>query len=79
MWNVVMTLFLWHMTAYLIAVLLLWPLSLGRGGDTTTSWWIQRPVWELVPGLLLVGLVALFGRFERPARPRSTRPAAVLG
>jgi hypothetical protein len=77
--SVVMTLFLWHMTAYLIAVLLLWPLGLGRGGDTTTSWWIQRPIWELVPGLFLVGLVTLFGEFERPTRLRPARRAAVLG
>jgi fucose 4-O-acetylase-like acetyltransferase len=69
--TIVMTLFLWHMTAYLIAVLLLWPLGLGQQGDTTASWWIERPVWEIVPAVFLVGLVAAFGRFERPRlRPR---------
>lgn len=64
--TVVMTLFLWHMTAYLIAVLLLWPLGLGQQGDTTASWWIERPIWELLPAVFLVGLVILFGRFEKP-------------
>jgi hypothetical protein len=64
--TVVMTLFLWHMTAYLIAVLLLWPVGLGHQGDTTTSWWIERPIWELVPAVFLVVLVWAFGRFERP-------------
>lgn len=73
--GIVMTLFLWHMTAYLIAVLLLWPLGLGHQGDTTASWWIERPVWEAVPALLLVGLVAAVGRFERPG-PSRRRPGS---
>jgi hypothetical protein len=64
--TIVMTLFLWHMTAFLLAVLVLWPFGLGRQGDTSVSWWIERPVWELVPAVFLVGLVAVFGRFERP-------------
>ncbi|MEX2459026.1 MAG: acyltransferase [Actinomycetota bacterium] len=64
--TIVMTLFLWHMTAFLIAILLLWPLGLGQLGDTTASWWIERPVWELVPAVFLVGLAWVFGRFERP-------------
>lgn len=74
--SMVMTLFLWHMTAYLLAVLLLWPLGFGRQGDTTASWWIERPLWELVPAAFLVALVMLFGRFERsglkPPRRRSS-------
>jgi fucose 4-O-acetylase-like acetyltransferase len=71
--TVVMTLFLWHMTAFLLAVLVLWPLGLGQQGDTTASWWLERPLWELVPAALLVPIVAAFGRFERP-RP-AARPA----
>jgi peptidoglycan/LPS O-acetylase OafA/YrhL len=77
--SIVMTLFLWHMTAYLLAVLVLWPLGLGQQGDTSASWWIERPLWELVPALFLVALVAVFGRFERPGRRRGrvlTREAA---
>jgi peptidoglycan/LPS O-acetylase OafA/YrhL len=64
--GVIMTLFLWHMTAYLLAILLLWPLGLGREHDSTPAWWLQRVVWLVVPGGILVGLVAIFGRFERP-------------
>jgi hypothetical protein len=67
--SVVMTLFLWHMTAFLLAVLALWPMGLGQQGDTTASWWIQRPLWEAVPAVFLVILVAVFGRFERPRLP----------
>jgi hypothetical protein len=61
----IMTLFLWHMTAYLLALLTLWPLGLGREQDSTLRWWLERPVWEVVPGVVLLGLVAAFGRFER--------------
>ncbi len=68
--TIVMTLFLWHMTAYLLAVLTLWPLGFGQQADTTASWWIERPLWELVPALFLVILVALFGRLERPRLER---------
>jgi Acyltransferase family len=74
--TIVMTLFLWHMTAYLIAVLVLWPLGLGQQGDTTASWWIERPLWELVPAVFLIGLVTIFGRFERPKIVRPIEPAA---
>jgi hypothetical protein len=64
----IMTLFLWHMTAYLLVLLALWPLGFGRAQDSTARWWIERPLWELVPGAVLLGLVAIFGRFERARR-----------
>jgi fucose 4-O-acetylase-like acetyltransferase len=65
----IMTLFLWHMTAFLLALLLLWPLGWGQQQDSTVRWWLERPLWFLVPAAILLGLVAVFGRFERgPAR-----------
>lgn len=67
-----MTLFLWHMTAYLLAMLVLWPLGFGREQDSTARWWVERPLWLLAPGLVLAGIVALVGRFERP------RPAPIM-
>ena len=63
--SVIMTLFLWHMTAFLLAILVLWPLGLGQQGDTTAVWWLERPLWIAVSGAFLVTLVAAFGRFER--------------
>ena len=74
---VIMTLFLWHMTAFLIAVLLLRPLGLGLEGDSTARWWLERVVWVGMPALVLAGLVGIFGRFERPRLPRAgARPPA---
>jgi hypothetical protein len=67
---VIMSLFLWHMTAYLLAILALWPLGLGREQDSTARWWMERPIWILVPGAILVGIVAVVARFERPVRAR---------
>ena len=66
--SVIMTLFLWHMTAYLFTVLTLWPLGLGHQHDSTAGWWLERPLWIGLAALYLVGLVAVFGRFERPKR-----------
>lgn len=65
---IIMTLFLWHMTAYLLAILALWPLGFGHEQDSTARWWLERPVWILVPGVILAAIVALLGRFERPPR-----------
>jgi hypothetical protein len=63
--SVIMTLYLWHMTAYLLAILLLWPLGLGQEHATNAAWWLQRIVWEVVPGVILFGLIQIFGKFER--------------
>jgi fucose 4-O-acetylase-like acetyltransferase len=74
--SVIMTLFLWHMTAFLIAILLLWPMGLGRTGATSVRWWVERPVWLVVPAIFLVGLIAIFGRFERRAALVAQRSSA---
>jgi acyltransferase-like protein len=66
--SVIMTLFLWHMTAFLGAVLVLWPLGLINEHDSTGAWWLERPLVYAVAAAFLVGLIAVFGRFERPRR-----------
>jgi hypothetical protein len=66
-----MTLFLWHMTAYLVAVLVLRPIGLGRETDSTARWWLERPIWIATSAVFLLGLVAIFGRFERPSKAAS--------
>jgi fucose 4-O-acetylase-like acetyltransferase len=72
--SVIMTLFLWHMTAFLLAILVLWPIGFGQQGAPTLGWWLERPLWIGVSAVFLAGLVTLFGRFERgPARSSSRR------
>jgi hypothetical protein len=65
--SVIMTVFLWHLSALLVAILVLYPLGLGHEVTATGRWWLERPVWVLAPLLLLVPLVVVFRRFERPA------------
>lgn len=75
----IMTIFLWHMTAFLLAVIALWPLGLGHEASPTLRWWAERPVWVAAPGAMLAVLVAVFGAIEtrshrRPEAPRTHRP-----
>ncbi len=69
--SVVLTVFLWHMTAVLILIGVLWWANLlptplvGTG-----AWWVLRVPWLLLLTVVLIGLVAVFGRLEaRGARP----------
>jgi hypothetical protein len=46
------------------------------GTEATASWWAQRPLWLVLPGAVLAGLVAVFARYELPGRPsRRSRSA----
>lgn len=74
--RVIMTLFLWHTTAYLLAIFVLWPLGFGREHDSTARWWLERPLWLLVPGIILAGIVWLLGRYERNGRGREGAASA---
>jgi fucose 4-O-acetylase-like acetyltransferase len=64
--GVIMTVFLWHLTALLVAVLVLLPLGFPQPAVGTLAWWALRPVWFAVLLGLLALLVAVFGRLERP-------------
>lgn len=66
--TMIMTLFLWHLTALLIAILVLHPLGLGQPTEPTVSWWLQRPVWVVAPLVVLAPILVVFSRFERPRR-----------
>ena len=66
--SVIMTVFLWHMTALLAALALFETAGLPIYPEPTLAWWAQRPLWLLVPGVLLAALVALFARAETHRR-----------
>jgi peptidoglycan/LPS O-acetylase OafA/YrhL len=62
---VIMTIFVWHMTALLAAIWVFERFGVPLLGEPTAAWWAQRPLWLVVPGLFLLALTALFNRFER--------------
>jgi peptidoglycan/LPS O-acetylase OafA/YrhL len=73
---VVLTVFLWHMTAAVLLVGLLNALHLLPTPIVgTRDWWIWRLPWLALLSAVLAILVAIFGRLEmRPHQPRPHRP-----
>jgi peptidoglycan/LPS O-acetylase OafA/YrhL len=69
---VVMTVFLWHMTALLAAFVLLEATGFPIHPAPTAAWWLQRPLWLVLPAVPLAVLVAIFARAET----RSRRPSS---
>ena len=73
----IMTLYLWHLTAMVIVI----GLSIAVGGwglglePLSAQWWLTRPIWFLVVGLVTIGMIALFGRFESPVEDLRPAPA----
>jgi surface polysaccharide O-acyltransferase-like enzyme len=62
----IMTLYLWHLTAMVIAI----GLGMAVGGfgfgiePLSLSWWLSRPLWFVVLAMLTVALITVFGRFD---------------
>jgi fucose 4-O-acetylase-like acetyltransferase len=68
--SVTMTIFLWHMSALVIAVALTHPTGLWPSVPVVDrQWWALRPVWLLVCSVVLAGLIAVFRRFEQTDDP----------
>ncbi len=68
-----MTVFTWHMTALVMAIGVFQLVGGTLLEQPTAGWWLQRPLWVLLPGVFLAGLIGLFARFELGKRS-STRP-----
>ncbi|MDA0634411.1 acyltransferase [Nonomuraea sp. MCN248] len=69
--SVIMTAFLWHMTAALFGVLALYPTGvLPEPPPGSPAWLAWRVPWLLVLALFLAVLVAVFGPVEQRAGPR---------
>ena len=64
--TVIMTAYLWHLTAMAVAVLVMYPLGWPQPEAGTMEWWLLRPLWLGALACFLVPLVMLWGRFERP-------------
>ncbi|MGH2807070.1 MAG: acyltransferase family protein [Actinomycetota bacterium] len=76
--SMIMTVFLWHLTALLIAVVVAYPLGFPQYAGGTLGWWLTRPAWIAILCLALVPLVYAFSRFERPRFKTGASPAPQL-
>ncbi|HEX2049591.1 MAG TPA: acyltransferase [Actinomycetota bacterium] len=79
--TVIMTVYLWHLTAMAIGIAIALPFGWPHGRPPgTAEWWALRPAWLLLHALVLVPLVRTFARFEtRPDPSVGTPTAAALG
>ncbi|GAB5350581.1 acyltransferase family protein [Qipengyuania sp. 483] len=65
--GMIMTVYLWHLTAYVLVMVAAW---IGGGiglrmAPGSTEWWWTRPVWFALYIAVLLPLIALFARYER--------------
>ncbi len=71
----IMTLFLWHLTALVVAaVVLVMAFGLPTPAAATGWWWLSKPLWIATAGAVLALLVATFGRAEDPRPAGASRP-----
>jgi hypothetical protein len=56
----VMTVFLWHMTAYFAVVVALAVLGTPMPSTPDATWWLERPLFLAIPAAALVPLVLVF-------------------
>jgi len=79
----ILTMYLWHQFALVAAGRLLLATGMRQPDPGHAGWWAMRVGWLLIAGLVLVGIVALLGRFERLApvevtqRTWTSTPAAI--
>ena len=88
---VIMTVFLWHLTALLFGIGILFPLGFPQPEAGSAQWWALPTVWIGLLMVLLAVLVLAFGRFEarglqrmsavpsRAARSATAAAQAALG
>jgi hypothetical protein len=78
--GMIMTVFLWHLTASTLSIG--GAMLLGNVGLEITPgtglWWATRPVWLAVYLLALLPFALGFGRFERSPAPDSVYPTRRL-
>ena len=80
--GMIMTVYLWHLTAFVLVMTVCWVLLGGFGLDTvpgSEAWWASRPLWFGVYIAVLLPMIAVFARHERsfsPVRGGRTVPKA---
>ncbi len=72
--TVVLTLFLWHLTAFVLAGSALVTAGLPLLVPGTLSWWAGKPIWIASTALVLALLVLVTSGAERPRRRAAPSP-----
>jgi surface polysaccharide O-acyltransferase-like enzyme len=66
--GMIMTVFLWHLTAFVLVMTFVW-IALGGIGlgsvPGTSEWWVTRPMWLAIYILATLPLIGIFVRHER--------------
>lgn len=65
--GMIMTIYLWHLTAFVLVMVAAWLLG-GVGLDVapgSSTWWLARPLWFALYVAVLMPLILLFARYER--------------
>jgi fucose 4-O-acetylase-like acetyltransferase len=72
--SVIMTVYLWHITAYAVVFGVLALVGFAGSAPGSAGWWFERPIWLAGPAIVLALLIVMFSRFERPTlHPRAVR------
>lgn len=76
--GMIMTVYLWHLTAFVFVMVAAWLLGgLGLHVDPGSgAWWLARPIWFALYIVTLLPLIGVFARFEQ-ARAMPEREAPV--
>ena len=72
--GMIMSLYLWHLTGFVLVLVGAWLLGgVGLAIDPGSgAWWLARPVWFALYIALTLPLVLLFARYEQaPANPKA--------
>ncbi|MGH2720801.1 MAG: acyltransferase family protein [Actinomycetota bacterium] len=71
-----MTVYLWHFPAFAVAYGLVRLAGIEVPDRPSAAWWLQRPLWVLLPALCILPFVGAFRRFDRR---RAAAPAIRAG
>jgi peptidoglycan/LPS O-acetylase OafA/YrhL len=82
--GMIMTVYLWHLTAFVLVMVAAWMLG-GIGLHAvpgSTAWWLARPIWFALYIALLFPFILLFARYEssgKAAEGDVTHARLILG
>lgn len=70
--GMIMTVYLWHLTAFVLVMTIVWLVFGGAGLNSvpgTGEWWLSRPLWLAIYIAALLPMIAIFARHERSFGP----------